>query len=260
MGENIAWHWGFAAAGVVMAAATAIYFVGAGRFFTDRVPPQGRLPDDPAASDAAEQGSVVRIVILAAILSVLLAPNFQIFNTYMLWGDAAFDLVLAGWRIPTSWLIMADAVASIIVIAGSVRFWQWWRASRAEPDDLAKMMIGSAIVVGGMLMLALAAARVDPGEKISLAIPLLFHLINAIGYAQILPVALTAFSRLAPPGLESTSMGLFYLTYAGANALASWIGSHYVTSGVAWFWLSHALIAAAGGLALFLLRRTMPAH
>jgi POT family proton-dependent oligopeptide transporter len=105
-----------------------------------------------------------------------------------------------------------------------------------------------------MLILALAAETVPPGGKINLLFPLLFHLVNAIGYVQIVPVALSAFSRLAQSGLEGTVMGLFYLSFAAANVLTGWIGGGYVPTEVTRFWLFHAALMAAGAVGLLILR------
>jgi POT family proton-dependent oligopeptide transporter len=254
IGENISWQWGFATAGIAMAAGTAIYSAVSGRLPADRMPEQTTLRGGGSEPEANKRGPVMQILMLATILSVLLVPNFQIFNTYMLWGDATFDLAVAGWRIPTSWLIMVDAVVSILAIAGSLRFWNWWRRFHPEPDDFAKIIIGCSLVAGGMLILALAAETVPPGGKINLLFPLLFHLVNAIGYVQIVPVVLSAFSRLAPSGLEGTVMGLFYLSFAAANVLTGWIGGGYVPTEVTRFWLFHAALMAAGAVGLLILR------
>ena len=119
------------------------------------------------------------------------------------------------------------------------------------------LLIGSAFSVSGMLMLALAAATQAPGEKIGLALPVAFHVLNSIGFAHMLPVSLALFARMAPPALNATVIGLYYLAFFAGNALVGWIGGFFSTMEPTAFWLLHAALAGDAGLGFLLFRLTV---
>ena len=186
------------------------------------------------------------------VLAVAIVPNNQIFNAYLVWGDQQFDLVWGGTRLPTTWLVTLDAIVSVSFLAGVALFYRWYARHWREPDELTKIIIGSAFSVGGMLCLFAAAATTGPGEKIGLFWPVMFHVVNSIGFAHMLPVSLALFAKLAPKAINATVIGLYYLAFFAANSMVGWVGGWYETMPTTSFWLVHAGFAAASG-AVFVL-------
>jgi POT family proton-dependent oligopeptide transporter len=185
-------------------------------------------------------------------------PNQQIFNAYLVWGDRQFDLTFMGTRLPTSWLITLDAATSVTFLAGVALFYNWYGKRFREPDEVIKLVLGSAFSVAGQLCLFMAASTTAPGEKIGLFWPVMFHLLNSIGFAHMLPVSLALFAKLAPKALNATVIGLYYLAFFAANALVGWVGSWFEQMPTPSFWLMHAGFAATAG-AVFLLFKLFPA-
>ena len=146
-------------------------------------------------------------------MAVAIVPNNQIFNAYLVWGDQQFDLVFMGTRLPTTWLVTLDAIVSVSLPAGVALFYRWYGKRWREPDELTKIIIGSAFSIGGMLCLFAAAATTAPGEKIGLFWPVMFHVLNCIGFAHMLPVSLALFAKLAPKAINATVIGLYYLAF-----------------------------------------------
>jgi POT family proton-dependent oligopeptide transporter len=178
----------------------------------------------------------------------------QIFNVYLVWGDAQFDLNFMGTRLPTTWLITLDTITSVSALVLVVGFWRWWSKTRREPDELGKILIGTVFSVAGGLCLVAAAAFQAPGEKIGLFWPVMFHILNSLGFAHILPVSLALFARVAPKAINATVIGLYYLAFFGANSLVGWIGGWFETMPVTTFWLIHVASAAIGGVAFFVFK------
>lgn len=65
---------------------------------------------------------MLRALVLLPILAILVVPNRQIFNAYLLWAQDAYDFQIAGCTVPTTWLISIDAAASVALLAGIVAF------------------------------------------------------------------------------------------------------------------------------------------
>jgi len=253
LAETQGWHYGFGAAGIGMVIALAIYVSGRkylpAEHFTVRSKAD-RQADAPFGR--AELRAVIALALLIPTLAISIVPNNQIFNAYLVWGDQQFDLVFFGKKMPTTWLVTLDAILSVSLLAGVALFYRWYAKRRREPDELAKLIIGSAFSVAGMFCLYMAAETQMPGAKIGMYWPVAFHILNSIGFAHILPISLALFSRIAPQSINATVIGLYYLAFFIANSLVGWIGGFYSSMRTTDFWLLHAALAAGAGM-MFLL-------
>jgi POT family proton-dependent oligopeptide transporter len=255
LGETVGWHWGFAAAGIGMLIGLSIYVAG-----QKYLPPEdfvgrrasGRAQRPPLSR--TERLSTAALILLIPVLALAIVPNNQIFNAYVVWGDEQFDLVFFGKKLPTTWLITLDSITSVAFLAGVAVFYRWYGKRRREPDEITKLIIGSAFSMLGMFCLFMAAVSKPSGGKIGLLWPVAFHLTNSIAFAHILPVSLAFFARLAPAKISSTVMGLYYLAFFACNTLVGWVGGLYQTWPTPRFWLLHAAFAAGSGMVFVLFK------
>ena len=159
LGEIYGWHYGFAAAGVGMLLATAIYLSG-----QKYLRASDNDPRVVAAADAAElrrkrnsPGATgapsSRLILLIPVMAVAIVPNNQIFNAYLVWGDQQFDLVFMGKKLPTTWLVTLDAIVSVSFLALVALFYRWYGKRWREPDEITKIIIGSVFSIAGALCL-----------------------------------------------------------------------------------------------------------
>lgn len=256
LGEKVGWHWGFGAAGVGMLIGLLIYIIGTRHLPADPPIARGQRQARPALT-AAEWRQTLLLLLLLPVMAIAIVPNNQIFNAYLVWGDERFALDFFGTRLPTSWLITLDAVVSVSMLLSVTLFWGWWGKTRREPDEMGKILIGSAFTIAGMLALVAAAASQEADGRIGMALPVLFHFLNSIGFAHMLPVTLALFARMAPAAINATVIGLYYLAFFAGNALVGWVGGFYSTMAPVHFWLLHAGFAVAAGLAFLLFRLTV---
>ena len=82
----------------------------------------------------------------------------------------------------------------------------------------------------------------------------MFHLLNSIGFAHILPVSLALFSKIAPRQINATVIGLYYLAFFAANAVVGYIGGLYSSLPTTTFWLIHVASAAFGMVAFIVFK------
>ncbi|MBL8646141.1 MAG: peptide MFS transporter [Sphingosinicella sp.] len=257
LGETVGWHWGFGAAGVGMLIGLAIYLAGQKHLPREHFEPQGKAATAAPKLEAGDWPAVIALVLLIPVLAVAIVPNNQIFNAYLVWGDQQFDLNFMGEKLPTTWLVTLDAIVSVSFLALVALFYRWYGKRWKEPDEITKIIIGSAFSVGGMLCLYMAAETQGAGQKIGLAWPVAFHVINSIGFAHMLPVSLALFAKLAPKAINATVIGLYYLAFFSGNALVGWIGGFYETMRTTEFWLLHAGLAAGAGVVFVLFKLFM---
>jgi len=198
--------------------------------------------------------AIIALVLLIPVLAVSIVPNNQIFNAYLVWGDQQFDLIFFGRKLPTTWLVTLDAIVSVSFLALVAVFYRWYGKRWREPDEIMKLIIGSAFSIGGMLCLFVAAATQQAGHKIGLFWPVAFHFVNSIAFAHLLPISLALFAKYAPKAVNSTMIGLYYLAFFAANSLVGWVGGLYQSMPTTTFWLMHVGFAAGSGLCFVLFK------
>ena len=293
LGEDVGWHYGFGTAGIVMVLGVLLFLKGRPYLPVEEgeakaIAPAKTLGALAVAAVATlvvigvvfavgiliallaliplyfilthrlakeEKVRVLALVLLIPAMAVALLTNQEIFNAYLVWADQHFQLTFFGITFPTSWMITIDASLSFAMLVAVAAFFKWYGTHRREPDELGKMIIGSFFSIAGGLCLYIAALT-QGGGKIGLFWPLMFHLLNSIGFACILPVSLALFSKIAPRAINSTVIGLYYLAFFSANKIVGYIGGLYSSLPTTTFWLIH--VASAGvGLVAFVLFKVL---
>ncbi|MGZ5203572.1 MAG: peptide MFS transporter [Caldimonas sp.] len=253
LGEKVAWHWGFGAAGVGMLIGLAVYLTG-----------RRWLPPEPALGAAARKAAgprpgmtrteIARLALLVGLIPVLMLSivgNQQYANAFPLWSQKNMDLVLLGWQVPVTWLQAVDALVSTATMLGSIAFWRWWSKRRREPDELMKIGLGSLLAAGGPALIVIAATLTETThEKVSFAWTLGYTIVNDLGFANILPIGLALYSRVAPKRLEGLVIGVYYLHLFVGNTFVGWLAGFLETMPGRDFWALHAGLVACAGLLL----------
>jgi POT family proton-dependent oligopeptide transporter len=196
--------------------------------------------------DRGDRFCVLTLCILIPVMAISLLTNQEIFNAYLVWGDQQFNLTFMGTTLPSSWLITLDAILSFSMLVAVAAFWKWRSLKHREPDEISKMIIGSFFTIAGGACLFLAAATQPAGGKIGIFWPFMFHLLNSIGFAHILPISLALFTKIAPKQITATVIGLYYLAFFAANKMVGYVGGLYSSLPTTTFWLLHIASAAVG--------------
>jgi proton-dependent oligopeptide transporter, POT family len=251
LGQNVGWHYGFGCAGIVMVLGLIIYMSGKKWLPVEDRPVRGeeRVKEKLSREDWT---CVFYLLLLIPVMAIALLTNQEIFNAYLVWGDQHFDLTLLANT--SSWLITVDAALSFSMLVAVAAFYKWYGTKRREPDEISKMIIGSIFTIAGGLCLFMAALTQPAGGKIPLFWPVMFHLLNSIGFAHILPVSLALFSKIAPRQINATVIGLYYLAFFAANAIVGYIGGLYSSLPTTTFWLIHVASAAFGMVAFIVFK------
>ena len=147
-----------------------------------------------------------------------------------------------------------DAIVSVAFLAGVALFYRWYGKHWREPDELGKMIIGSALSVLGVGCLYIAALTQPEGGKIGLFWPVMFHVVNSIAFAHILPISLALFARLAPQQINSTVIGFYFLSFFLDGSLTGYVGTRYGSIPTTTFWLIHMGFAAGAGVVFVLFK------
>ena len=223
LGQKVGWHYGFGCAGVVMVLGLFIYLSGR-RWLPEDRPPARKAQGPREKLSRDDWTCLIYLLILIPVMAISLLTNQEIFNAYLVWGDQHFNLQFMSYTMPSSWLITLDATLSFSMLVAVAAFWKWWSLKRKEPDEISKMIIGSVFTIAGGACLFMAALTQPAGGKIGLFWPFMFHLLNSIGFAHILPISLALFTKIAPKQITATVIGLYYLAFFIANKVVGYIG------------------------------------
>jgi proton-dependent oligopeptide transporter, POT family len=254
LGETLGWHFGFAAAGVGMLIGLAIYIAGGRYLPKDEFDPQ-RSKIGSEKFTPAEWKSLSILVFMLPVFAAASVGNEQIFNAYLVWARDSAKFSIAGYDIPTTWLITLDTITSVLSLAGVAMFWRAWANRFAEPDEMAKIALGCVISALGLLSLVAGAHTAAlSGGKVAIGWLIAFHVLNSIGFANTFPVALSLYSRASPVSLGSTIIGIYYLQLFVANYFVGWLGGRLEYMPATHFWLVHASLVGASALAFLLIR------
>jgi len=254
LGEKVGWHYGFAAAGVMMVIGLIIYLWGRRWLPVEAAAGRKGRPERPPLV----KGDGARIAVLVLILPLLMLAavgNQTIFGSYLLWGEANYDLVFFGQTMPVTWLVSLDAIISTTTILLSIMFWRWWAKRWREPQEITKLTIG--VVISALAPLALAIASWQAaagGHKVGIVWGFAFHIINDIGFANVFPVGLALYSRASPKAVAGTMIGVYYLHLFACNLLVGRLGGFLESMNGSQFWLMHAGLVGAGAVGLLIVR------
>ncbi len=200
LGEKVGWHWGFGAAGVGMLIGLAIYL--AGRKYLPPDSPVVEKHDEETSHSTRTERRSLRCLLLLPVITIAIIANQQIFNAYLVWAEKTANLpIFFGKQMPTTWLITLDASLSVSCLAGAVVFWRLWSKKFREPAEITKLGIGSLIAVTGFLSSASGRPSPDRTDKVSIGWLITFHLLNSIGFANVFPVSIALYARVAPAAL-----------------------------------------------------------
>jgi len=271
LGERVDWHLGFVAAGVGMVFGLAIYLAGRRHYPPEPLRRKGDRVERPPLTNR-DWRAVILLVALLPVLALSIIGNQQIFDAYLIWGEKAFikptiHLIYPGWHaaglywghlsfvMPIGYLVSLDAFVSAVTMVGVIAFWRWYGKRWKEPDEITKIVIGVFISALGPLVLAgCAAVAKSTGHPVPLYWALGFHILNDIGFANVLPVGLALYSRAAPKGLGGIMIAVYYVHLFIGNLLTGYLGGLLGTMSDATFWLMHVVLMAISAVILLVVR------
>ena len=259
LGESVDWRLGFAAAGVAMLIGLTVYLLGRSHYPPEPLRRRSQADPSPGAErpplTSRDFKAIIILVALLPVLALSIVGNQQIFAAYLIWAGKYYQTVFFGYQMPIGWMLSIDAVVSTILMTGVIAFWRWWGRHWREPDEITKIVIGTAISALAPLTLAAISAHVDASEKpVTLAWAIPFHVLNDLGFANVLPVGLALYSRAAPKGLGGVMIAVYYLHLLLGNMLTGRIGTLLGTIPTPTFWLVHVATMALSAALLLVAR------
>ena len=253
LGEEIGWHYGFAAAGVGMTLGLIIYLLAAPNLPDDalarRAPPEQPL-------DRTAWQSIIALLLLFAPVSLFWATYEQQGNTIALWADQFTDRRFLGGEIPVTWFQAFNPFMIFAFTPLIVAFWRW--QGHREHSTIVKISIGCLLNALAYLVMV-AAAWSAGGEKSDWLWLFAYFVVITVGEIYLSPTSLSLVTKVAPASLLSMMMGAWLSTSFVGGFLAGYLGTFWSSMEKGNFFLMLALLSCAAGLAIIVLRRPLRA-
>jgi proton-dependent oligopeptide transporter, POT family len=250
LGEKVGWHWGFGAAGVGMIVGLVTYLYGR-KFLPSAEPRSSGRAGEARRLTPSEWRTVIALVALLPVIGATQFGNQQMFNAFLVWGEANFELTFAGFEMPVTWLLSADAAIAVACMTLAIVFWRAYSRRWQEPDDVVKVAVGAVFMtLAPLLLTAASLAQQAAGGKISPGWGLAFEVVNELGFALVAPMALSLYSRAAPRQIQGLMIGVYYTSFFLCNVAVGRVGGLLEQMDPAAFWLLHAGIVGASAVVL----------
>jgi proton-dependent oligopeptide transporter, POT family len=260
LGEELGWHYGFAAAGIGMTLALVIYLralpiLPPDEFHRARVEHRHNKP-----LERHQRRGILALLALFIPTTLFWATYEQQGNTIVLWADDHTDryINLLFWRgeIPITWFQAFNPFLIFAFTPLVVRLWARQAERGTEPATVTKMSMGCfGVALANLIMVG--AAWSAAGDEASWLWLLGYFIVITIGELYLSPIGLSLVSKVAPGRMVSMLMGLWLATSFVGNFIAGWLGSFWSGMNKMTFFLMIASIAAVAGLVILAFNRPL---
>jgi POT family proton-dependent oligopeptide transporter len=257
LGELYGWHWGFAAAGVGMAAGLCIYVFGAGY-----LPNAGRTRDvdrkqdvdsrNPSKVSAHPRATLALLFGIVLAVTVFRGAYEQVGNTVALWADVGITRKVGSLLIPMTWFQALNPLLVFLMTPPLLTYWRKRAALGEEPLATRQMALGAFIVAVSYALLSGVSAAQTHTSWLWLA---LFFVVFTFGELHILPTGLSLFARLAPKRFAATTMAAWFFAIFTGSITAGATGTLWSAMSHSQFFALLAVIATLAGVSLLALSR-----
>ena len=250
LGEEVGWHYGFAAAGVGMTIALSFYLYASPMLPPDEMHKAKAAGLDKKPLDRNEWRAILALIALFLPTTMFWATYEQQGNTIALWAndhtDRTIDLIVWQGEIPVTWFQAFNPFMIFTFTPFIIAFWAWQEKRGKEPSTVTKMALGCFCVALSYLIMA-GAAWAAAGVSASWWWLFVYFVVITIGELYLSPIGLSLVSKIAPVRMISTTMGLWLGTSFIGNFVAGWLGSFWSSMDKMSFFIMIAAVAASAG-------------
>src|SRR5262249_23682748 len=192
---------------------------------------------DPGRQRAAEpsraepftgvEGKRIGAVCVLFVFSALFWAAFQQAGSSLnLFADRMSRNTFLGFSFPSTWYQSVNSI--FIILLAPVFAWLWIRLGKRDPSSPAKFAYGLLFVGLGFLLLVPASMIASPPERLVGPAWLVgVYLLHTIGELCLRPVGLSVVTKLAPPRIVGSMMGVWFLSLSLGNKIGGWVAGFF---------------------------------
>ncbi|MFI3285336.1 MAG: peptide MFS transporter [Rikenellaceae bacterium] len=176
-------------------------------------------------TENADQWKRVAVILILAFFNIFFWVGFeQAGTTFNVFALSNTDRMVFGFEIPASWFQAINAIFIVLLAPLFSFLWVALGKVKLNPKTPFKFAWGMLLLSAGAAVMAVADSISNGGAEIVKVSPLWLtgvYLIFTIGELCISPIGLSMITKLSPPKLVSTLMGVWMFSFAAGNFGAS---------------------------------------
>jgi POT family proton-dependent oligopeptide transporter len=200
-----------------------------------------------------ERGRLWVIFVFFVCAAIFWSVFEQAGSTLNLFADRSTRNELLGFNFPSSWFQSLNPL--FIIVFAPMFAWLWVRLGTRQPPAPTKFAIGLIGAGLGFVLLVPAATAASPGALVTPMWLTTAYLIHTWAELCLSPVGLSSMTKLAPPRIVGSMMGVWFLGASVGNFMAGQMASFYEQMPLARLLGTVALLPIGAGIALLLLSR-----
>jgi proton-dependent oligopeptide transporter, POT family len=258
LGERVAWHWGFGAAGFGMTLGLLVYTANEQRYLENL----GKTPGGGGESlralrnlNSVERDRLIVMFTQAFFTMLYSAALFQTGGLLTLFAREHVDRDRWGWEIPASWFTTLTSILFIVLTPVAARLWERLAARGRNPQTSVKLAWGLiAIGLAYALIAYVMFAVVQPtNAQVSPLWMLAMYVLFGLSEVAVWTGQLSLTSRLAPPNLSAIFVGGWYINIGLGTLLTGYLGALGYTWGMGEVFATVACGAMLAGAIVWLM-------
>lgn len=229
LGQNINWHYGFAAAGIGMILGL-LQFVFSGDRLKNIGERKTKQKNKTSAAEVKEKLTPEEFKRLAVIgilffFSAIFWMAFeQAGSSLTLFADRLTRNSLFGYEFPSTWFQSVQPIFLLLLAPVFAALWLRW--GKSQPSSPRKFAFGLIFVGLGFVGIVYASTQTGAGLVSPLWLVGLY-LVHTFGELCLSPVGLSTVSKLAPARMVGMMMGVWFLSISLGSFLAGTVASYF---------------------------------
>lgn len=199
---------------------------------------------------APQRRGVRGFVVVFAATVIFFMIYVQAGSVLVTFAQNHADRHLGGWDLPTPWLMAVNPLGVIVCAPVFARL--WLRLGDRSPNPAAKFILAFFLLAVSLLLMVLPGFQADAQLQPTITWVLGLLVLQTWAELLVMPVAMSAASHLAPPGMEGRILALWYLSLSLGSALGGQLFALLGSWGLGPFFLALTLLVSA--IALLALR------
>ncbi len=169
--------------------------------------------------------SRVGVILVLAVFNIFFWSGFeQAGTTFNIFARDNTNRMIGNWEIPATWFQSINAFYIVVFAPLFSILWLKLDKKGLNPNTPMKFAWGMALLAAGFVVMAIAYSASTSGAEIKLMSPMwlaMVYMLHTFGELCLSPIGLSMVTKLSPPKLVSTMMGVWMGSFAAGNFVAS---------------------------------------
>lgn len=166
--------------------------------------------------------SRIGVIVVLALFNIFFWAGFeQAGTTFNVFARDNTQRLIGNWEIPASWF---QGINAIFIVGFAPLFSILWiklDKKGLNPNTPMKFGWGLTLLSIGFVIMAFGNSIAETGKLISPLWLIMVYMLHTFGELCLSPIGLSMVTKLSPPKLVSTMMGIWMGSFAAGNFIAS---------------------------------------